>query len=162
MTDPQRNGERQSTTVPSGHEWARITREAEEIRKAEDAQIGGSLRFLLKHWKTAALVVGGALGFWQWLQSQAVAVVLADQAEQHQAAQVLLNSNHRAESTLAEVATTKAVKANTEAIAANAESIETVLLVNLENPRTRSAVMRNEPLAKKARRVLGLKPSDDL
>jgi S-methylmethionine-dependent homocysteine/selenocysteine methylase len=117
---------------------------------------------VLAHWGKIATFIASLAAAWQWNEARIKTRIEADQALAIQARAVLLNSAARDASVEADRVNADAVAGNARAIAKNTESIGTLVEIQLAQPSVRRAVKRDQKLAAKTKRILGLNPLEEL
>jgi S-methylmethionine-dependent homocysteine/selenocysteine methylase len=144
------------TTLPSVGQWIELHRKVREAERPRGVHV------VLAHWGKIATFIASLAAAWQWNEARIKTRIEADQALAIQARAVLLNSAARDASVEADRVNADAVAGNARAIAKNTESIGTLVEIQLAQPSVRRAVKRDQKLAAKTKRILGLNPLEEL
>ena len=157
----QRNGtgpHRVPTSVPDPDEWLEFEGRLDARRKERDAQIGGWLRFLGKHWAKFAGVATAAIALWQWGVTQVESKVLAEQSAAKQTEAVGKNTEARTEQAQALTKVKTEVAHANRGVAANQLAQQTTLEVIRAMPQAAAVLRRNKKLRDKVDKALAAEP----
>ncbi len=155
MSEAQRSS---NGSVPDAQSWAAMTREADAIREAEDAQLGGKIRWVAKHWAKTVGAIAILVGFWQWNVARIKSNVLADEAEKHQAAQVqglVVGRDAQTEVDKQQNARLDGIDSRVSQVV---DMSKTVINVLAEQPATKRALRKDKKLAEDVQRALEVEP----